>query len=127
MLTASVKVAVTSAPLGSLAVTVTLYGPDPLAALSIVPEINPVAGSMLRPAGRPVAEYVNVSPFGSLNAPAVARLNAPASVPVWFARPVVTGVAFCTVIVTVAVAVPPFASATWYVKLSVPEKPVFGV
>jgi hypothetical protein len=38
-----------------LAVTVTVYGPDPLAALSIVPEISPVVGLMVSPVGRPVA------------------------------------------------------------------------
>jgi len=55
LLTPSVKVVETDKLPGSFAVTVTVYGPDPLAALSIVPEITPVTGSMLNPAGRPVA------------------------------------------------------------------------
>ena len=43
------------APDGSVAVTVTRYGPCPLAPAVSVPLIRPVAGSMLNPGGRPVA------------------------------------------------------------------------
>ena len=57
LVTVQVKLVETVPPgLPSLAVTTTVYGPDCEAFLSIVPEIMPVLGSIVMPAGRPVAE-----------------------------------------------------------------------
>ena len=63
-----VKVRLDVSPPGSVAVTVTEYTPPLgwLALLSIVPEMMPVVGLMVRPAGRPVAPKESVSPSLSL-------------------------------------------------------------
>ena len=56
LLTVHVNAVETVPPgLPSLAVTVTEYGPDCDALLSIVPLMTPVVGLIVRPAGRPVA------------------------------------------------------------------------
>ena len=113
LVTPSVKVVAMVAPVGSFAVTVTVYGPPTLADLSSVPEITPVTGSMLKPFGRPVALKSSLSPFGSLKLAPAFRLNAVKSTPLCAAMALTSGPAFCTVIVTVAVAVAPSASFTW--------------
>ena len=64
--TLQLKVVVTSAFAGSFALTVTLYGDCALALCSIVPLTTPVALSILRPAGKPSAEKVKLSPSTSL-------------------------------------------------------------
>ena len=62
--TLKVTVWVTVPPLPSDAVMVTVYTPPLtwLAAGSMVPVIRPVSGSMLRPAGSPVAAKLRSSP-----------------------------------------------------------------
>src|SRR5207249_2502552 len=59
----------------------TWYGPDADAVLAMVPEITPVAESMLRPPGCPVAVNVRGSPSGS--AASTRNDTAPPSVPSW--------------------------------------------
>jgi hypothetical protein len=46
---------------------------------------------MVKPVGRPVADQVRVSPFGSVKNEAVAKEKAVASTPDWVAIPVVVG------------------------------------
>jgi hypothetical protein len=53
--------------------------------------MTPVVGLIARPVGRPVADQVRVSPFGSAKNEAVAKEKAVASTPVWVAIPVVVG------------------------------------
>ncbi len=56
-LTVQVKISRPDAPDGSVAVTTTMYGLCWLASFVSLPWIRPVAGSMDRPGGNPVAEY----------------------------------------------------------------------
>ena len=58
----------------SVAPTVTAYGEPGSASKPTVPEITPVAGSMARPGGRPVADQASASP--SASKPRTARLTA---------------------------------------------------
>ena len=54
-MTVQAKLSTVAAPLSSVAVTVTSYGPPAEARGSIMPLINPVRGSIANPAGRPLA------------------------------------------------------------------------
>ncbi len=64
--TVQVKLALPGCELGSVAVTVTEYGLPDDAPAEIVPLIVPVPALIVRPGGRPVAEYASVSPSGSV-------------------------------------------------------------
>ena len=76
--TDQVKVSLVGAPLSSVAVMVTVYGPFTDALVAILPVTRPVLGSMLSPGGKPSAANVSVSPaFGSLKAAEASRLTAP--------------------------------------------------
>ena len=83
------------------------------AELSIVPVIIPVAGSIVSPAGSPVALYVRTSVVsGSLKYPDRGRLIASASESLCAGRALLVGASFVpvTVISRVAVEVPPSPS-----------------
>ena len=70
LVTVHVNVCEVVAPDGSVAVTVTVYGPEALADGSITPVMTPVTESMLNPAGRPVDVKANTSvASGSLKLP----------------------------------------------------------
>ncbi len=79
-----------------------------------MPEMIPVNGLMVKPAGKPVAVYTNVS-SGSSKFNEMSSVTTSESRLPWSARGVVTiGVSFTgvTVTVTVAVEVAPSASVT---------------
>jgi hypothetical protein len=111
-LTFQLNVMVELAPLAeSVAVTVTEVGP----AAVIVPEMTPAAGSIVRPAGRPLAEYTTVgallveptemdtwSPTELVWSPGLVKLTA-AGLLVWVPEPVSVDVGD---VVTVTVGLP---------------------
>ena len=70
---------------------------DALAELLKVPDISPVVESMDNPAGKPTAENVSESPFGSVKLADTFWLKVPLSVPTLSAIPEVVGVLLETV------------------------------
>ena len=113
--TFQVKVCEVAAPLGSVPVIVTEYGPVTLALAAIVPVMTPVVGWMLSPGGSPADVNVNVSlPSGSLKLAETSSVTTCESVLFCGARAVEVGASFVpvTVTVTVVVAVPPLPSLT---------------
>ena len=106
------KFCVTLPPLPSDAVTETAYVPARLALLSIVPEMTPVAGSMLRPGGRPVALKLSGSLSTSEKLLPSGTDTIAASAFTCGASAVATGASLSGVMVTVTVAVdvPPLPS-----------------